>query len=485
MTLPHNHPLIPTDIFYSVLGHLSDRRDLYTAALASRHFNKAATPLLYRTLDTDTRARQWDHKLTRDVIHPAFTLLRRPELARHVWHIRETGVLHANYPSVTIAVLKALRLCDNLYSFTWIDDTPDSPTAFVSFLDVLRGLPLRAITLRTYSDLGEDAWALLNSFTDLQKVALWCMNGPPRVLQGWAPLLGSTLTELDLGRCAGVPATILIAVLSQLPHLRDLRLKGAPSSAIPDILPSLPALVALDTEYLRPGLVRSLGRDAPLPFLEQLTVRTSSVDLQGPLQLWAWLSALTPHPSLESFTLYAFSTAGQMNIPRGFLLSLARRHADTLRRILFNMAQLTLEDVQCVCELFPRLEELSCAVASRDAESIGRAVKMARNLRSLKLHVFWIPTSGGSENEPSSSHMDTYPNSPAARFGLADAKAIMRRPDSRLRTLSIGWHMFEGSWVQKRDPDGTEVLNFEVVEDNLSEESPRRKGGQGHSLDFL
>ena len=56
-----------------------------------------------------------------------------------------------------------------------------------------------------------------------------------------------------------------------------------------------------------------------------------------------------------------------MSIPRGFLLSLARRHANTLRRILFNMTQLTLEDIQCVCELFPQLEELSCAVASRDA----------------------------------------------------------------------------------------------------------------------
>lgn len=475
---------MPIDIFYSVLGHLTDRRDLYAAALASRDFNKAITPLLYRTLDTDTRTRQWDHKSTSDVVHPAHTLLQRPELARHVWHIRETGVLHANCPSVTEAVLRALRLCDNLYSFTWIDDTSTSPTAFLSFLEVLRGLPLRAITLRTYSDLGEDAWSLLNTFTNLQKVAIWCMNGPPRVLQGWAPLLGSTLTELELGRCAGVPATILVAVLSQLPHLRDLRLKGAPSSAIPDILTSLPALVALDTEYLRPGLVRPLGRDAPLPFLERLTVRTSSVDLQGPVQLWAWLRALTPHPSLESFTLYAFSTAGQMSIPRGFILSLARKHAGTLRRILFNMTQLTLEDVQCVCELFPQLEELSCAVASRDAESIQRAVKMARNLHSLKLHVFWIPTSSGVGNEYSNSHMDTYPNSPAARFGLADAEAIMRRPDSRLRTVSIGWHMFQGSWVQKRGPDGTKVFNFEVVEENISEESPRRNGiigGLGHS----
>ncbi len=100
---------------------------------------------------------------------------------------------------MTESVLKALRLCDNLYSFTWIDDTSASPTTFLSLLDALRGLPLRAITLRTYSDLGEDAWTLLNTVTNLQKVAIWCMNGPPRVLQGWAPFLGSTLTELELG----------------------------------------------------------------------------------------------------------------------------------------------------------------------------------------------------------------------------------------------------------------------------------------------
>jgi hypothetical protein len=88
--------------------------------------------------------------------------------------------------------------------------------------------------------------------------------------------------------------------------------------------------------------------------------------------------------------------------------------------------------------------------------------------------------------------MDTYAlqssNSPVARFGLVDAEAIMRRPGSRLRTVSIGLHMFQGSWVQKRDPDGTEALYFEVVEENLSGEGPRRKGTRGslrHSLDFL
>ena len=307
----------------------------------------------------------------------------------HTAHPRLTilGVLHATYPTVTEAVLNALSLCENLYSFTWVDDTPALPTIFLSFLKILRDLPLRALTLRTYSDPGEDTWAFLNTIPNLHKVAIWCMNGPPRVLQGWAPLLGSTLTELELGvrtdrtdrgsandslylylqRCAGVPETILIAVLSQLSRLRDLRLKGAPSSAIPYILTSLPALVALDTEYLRPSPPRSSDRDAPLPLLRRLTVRTSSVDLQGPAQLWSWLCALTPRPSLETLTLNTFSTAGQTNIPRGFLLSLARRHASTLRKFLVNMTQLTLEDVQCICELFPLLEELSCAVASHDA----------------------------------------------------------------------------------------------------------------------
>ena len=128
------------------------------------------------------------------------------------------GVLHASYPSVTEAVLKALRLCNNLYSFTWIDDTSVSPTAFLSFLGVLRGHRLRAITLRTYSDLGEDAWTLLNTFTDLQKVAIWCMNGPPRVLHGWAPLLGSTLTELELGVCHHSFVTRIMGYLWKAQH---------------------------------------------------------------------------------------------------------------------------------------------------------------------------------------------------------------------------------------------------------------------------
>ncbi|KAI0002410.1 hypothetical protein BJV74DRAFT_765412 [Russula compacta] len=462
-----NANYIPTDILYAILEQLADRRDLHAAALANQDFNRAATPLLYRTLDTDTHQ-------TSDVVHPAFTILQKPELARHVRHVHETGVLHANYPTVTEAVLKALRLCENLYSFTWVDDTAVSTNIFPSFLNVLHDLPLRALTLRTYSDLGEDAWAFLNTFPDLQKVAIWCMHGPPRVLQGWAPLLGSTLTELDLGRCAGVPETILIAVLSQLPCLRDLRLKGVSSSVIPEILTSLPALVALDTEYLRLGLLCSWYHDVPLPPLQQLTVRTSCIDLQGPVQLWAWLCVLIPRPSLESFTLHAFSTAGPTSIPRGFLFSLAQRHADTLRQFLVNMTQLTLDDVQCVCELFPHLEELSCAVASPDAESIGRAIEKAHNLRSLKLYVYWIPTTQDAADTQSRisttiASAPHLPNSPLARFGRADAEALMRRPGSRLSTVSMGphAHVFRGSWVRKRHVDGSVQLCFEVEEDGL------------------
>jgi len=166
-------------------------------------------------------------------------------------------------------------------------------------------------------------------------------------------------------RCAGVPDSVLVYVLSQLPHLRELRLKGAPSTAIPHILANLPNLVSLDTEYLGSSIYRP--SDEPLPCLKRLTVRTSSVDLQGPQQLWVWLRQLIPVPSLESFVLNAFSLQGQTTIPRNFLLALANTHGNTLRRFLVNMTQLTLEDIACLCTLFPLLEELSCAVASPDA----------------------------------------------------------------------------------------------------------------------
>jgi hypothetical protein len=106
--------------------------------------------------------------------------------------------MHSSRPELTAASLETLKLCCNLYSFTWVTDDYASGVFMLSFLDVLKTLPLRSLTIRTKSDLGEEVWAKLNTLTGLHKVAIWCMDGPPRVLQGWAERLGSTLTELEL-----------------------------------------------------------------------------------------------------------------------------------------------------------------------------------------------------------------------------------------------------------------------------------------------
>jgi hypothetical protein len=84
---------------------------------------------------------------------------------------------------------------------TWIDDISSSSTGAIllAFLEVIRKLPLRELTIRTHSDLGETVWSQLVTLTGLRKVSIWCMEGPPRVLQGWSGPLGSTLTHLELG----------------------------------------------------------------------------------------------------------------------------------------------------------------------------------------------------------------------------------------------------------------------------------------------
>ena len=157
--------------------------------------------------------------------------------------------------------------------------------------------------------------------------------------------------------------------------MRDLRLKGAASSGMHDIMTCLPNLVTLDTEYLGTGCLRPVEDNPTFPRLKRLTVRTSSVDLQGPRELWGWIRQLIPRPSLESFTLNAFSTQGYMTIPRHFILTLAHTHKQTLRAFLVNMSQLTLDDLECVCTLLPNLEDLSCAITSPDAvRSINRFV---------------------------------------------------------------------------------------------------------------
>jgi hypothetical protein len=49
MLFPEHYP---SDIISPILEHLDDRRHLFASALVSRTFNHAATPFLYRTLDS-------------------------------------------------------------------------------------------------------------------------------------------------------------------------------------------------------------------------------------------------------------------------------------------------------------------------------------------------------------------------------------------------------------------------------------------------
>ncbi|KAI0800281.1 hypothetical protein C8Q74DRAFT_1191039 [Fomes fomentarius] len=441
----HTADALPLDVLPLILEHLSDRKDLCTCALLSKDFHNAATPLLYRTLDVRvgktslTQRPLWMQTPT--VVHPSATILKNPQYAKYVRHVRETDCR------------KALSLCVNLEGFTWSDDSAEGADEhnFVAYLAILRKLPLRELVIRTFYGLSEDVWSTLQNFTELNKVSIWCMEGKPRILQGWSEKLGESLTHLELGRCSGVPASILIAVLSYLPRLRALRLKGAPSAAILEILTFLPHLVTLDTEYFG-NAAFSRYDDVPVASLRELTVRTSSTHLGGFPQLWTWIRRLTPRPSLESFTLNAFSTQGEADIPRGFLLDMAATHKDTLKHFTADSTQMSLKDIECLCTVFPALETLSCStVETAIGAYYQEAVCKANNLRELRINMNnWIP----------SNHL-------SGRTAPEDIqRAIhhsMMREGSFLRVVALGCTIYKGRWVYKQQADGTYRAEFDIV----------------------
>ena len=102
-------------------------------------------------------------------------------------------------PQIIENIKAALRLCTNLVSFDYIDDTDTPILNFLPILRILITLPLKELVIRTHHDLGEDAWALLNKIKGIRRLSVWSLNsGPPRVLRGWADELSSTLTRLEL-----------------------------------------------------------------------------------------------------------------------------------------------------------------------------------------------------------------------------------------------------------------------------------------------
>ena len=260
----------------------------------------------------------------------------------------------------------------------------------------------------------------------------------------------------------------------KLPLLRQLKLKGVPSPAIPAIMGCLPNLVALDTEYLGSGNYRVPS--TPLPALEQLTVRTGSVDILGPDRLWTWTRSLLPHVgSLRSFTFNSFSVYGRIAIPWPFVVFLTTKQGQSLQELIARIALLNLDALSQLCLKCPALRTIHCAVASPDVvrlsshvfecmsvltcysqESIAKAVSSGNALRTLSLHVMWI---GGSVAEPlaTESRVDFSDDSnesennprhlkysrPASEtrnvtFTQEEALSMMLRPGSELRAVRLG-----------------------------------------------
>ncbi|OSC98437.1 hypothetical protein PYCCODRAFT_1439306 [Trametes coccinea BRFM310] len=446
---------LPLDVLPLILQHLTDRRDLHTCAQLSKAFHHVATPLLYRTLDVRVTTNRRYQKSV--VVHPSTTILHKPEYARYVRHVHENGAVGSYRPDLMEGCRQALRLCVNLEGFTWSDDSADGTNEvdLLAYLDILETLPLRELVIRTFCGLSDNAWAKLQEFTGLAKVSIWCMDGKPRILQGWSEKLGASLTHLELGRCSGVPASILISVLSHLPNLRVLRLKGAPSAAILEILTFLPHLETLDTEYFGAAALARYD-DVPAASLRDLTVRTSSVHIQGFQQLWPWIRRLTPRESLESFTLNAFSTQGEALIPRPFLLDMAQTHRNTLKHFIADSTQLTLADIECLCTVFPKLETLSCSTdRSPEMALYEHAVRKANNLREWRMNLnSWLP---------SHVRVDQAQNAVIA----SGVRRMMLREGSVLRLIGMGSIIYRGGWVYNKAEDKVEFeVTSNVIQDS-------------------
>jgi hypothetical protein len=107
----------------------------------------------------------------------------------------------AGWNDITEEAVKALSLCTSLKSFTWTDDSRSQGFALMVFLDIIKGFPapLEELNIRTHNALATEVWDETNKVAGLKRVSIWCMEGPPRVLQGWSELLGPTLTHLELG----------------------------------------------------------------------------------------------------------------------------------------------------------------------------------------------------------------------------------------------------------------------------------------------
>jgi len=137
-------------------------------------------------------------------------------------------------------------------------------------------------------------------------------------------------------------------------------------------------------------------------------------------------------------------------MPRMFVLDLAKTHKDTLKQFTIDTVQLTLEDLECLCTMFPLLEALSCSIAwCRDSDHIKESLAHARNLRRMKLHVNWVRG----------------PGTRATHFSATEAKEWMLGENSKLRVIGMGQVLYTGQWVLHPRENGEDELEFEVMRD--------------------
>lgn len=142
-------------------------------------------------------------------------------------------------PQIIKDITAALRLCTNIESAKYIDDTDTPVLNFLPVVQVLVTLPLKELVILTRHDVGEDAWALLNRIKGIRRISVWSLDsGPPRVLQGWADELSSTLTHLELGvrSFRGNLRTFVLIVISAevcwcSSHHSDISLFEAPATS--------------------------------------------------------------------------------------------------------------------------------------------------------------------------------------------------------------------------------------------------------------
>ncbi|KII95594.1 hypothetical protein PLICRDRAFT_48541 [Plicaturopsis crispa FD-325 SS-3] len=439
---------IPFDLLPLILEQHPTRQILYSCALVNSAFQSAVIPFLYRTLEA---------RVARvDVYHPSTTVLQgmnRKRLAHHVRHVTETGAVHGTmggyYPYITDNALEALKLYVNLESFTWTDDCFTSADLLSSFIAAIQecNLPIRTLNIRTYSDIGAKVWQQLRDMKGLQKLSIWCMEGPPPQVEGWARELGESLTHLEIGindhssRCP--------TFLSQLPKLRELRVKGASSAEIPLLLSKLPTLAALDTEYISPrmGQLNVAYRHTPHnSSLQHLTVRTSSMDTIGAQSVWHWIQSLVPGPcaSLESFVLHAFTVQGQLRIARSFILNLAEVHGACLRKFAAGTTLATMDDIECICTMFPLLEELVCCIDFLEPEKLVEVTANAKRLQKMRINV--KPTIAAD-------NANRHDAAQATCFTLQHATQLMMHPESQLCVIEVGGQVYQGHRMHRWDTD--------------------------------